>query len=156
MTEKGEKFSWTQECDNAFNRLKHTLINAPIFAYPLSEGEFILDTDASGFGISGVLSQLQNNEEKVIAYYSKCLSKAEGRYCVTRRELLAVVNSVQQLHHYLYGQHFMVRTDHASLRWLTNFKNPEGQLARWIELLSTYDFQIVHRVGRSHSNADSV
>ena len=156
LTEKVETFSWTQECDNAFNRLKHTLINAPILAYPLSEGEFILDTDASGFGISGVLSQLQNNEEKVIAYYSKCLSKAERRYCVTWRELLAVVNSVQQFHHYLYGQHFMVRTDHASLRWLTNFKNPEGQLARWIELLSTYDFQIVHRVGRSHSNADAL
>ena len=155
LTEKGEKFSWTQECDNAFNRLKHTLINAPILAYPLSEGEFILDTDASGFGISGVLSQLQNNEEKVIVYYSKCLSKAERRYCVTWRELLAIVNSVQQFHHYLYGQHFMVRTDHASLRWLTNFKNPEGQLARWIEL-STYDFQIVHTVGRSHSNADAL
>ena len=77
LTEKGEKFSWTHECDNAFNRLTQTLINAPILAYPLSE--FILDTDASGFGMSGVLSQLQNNEEKVIAYYSKCLSKAERR-----------------------------------------------------------------------------
>ena len=67
-----------------------------------------------------------------------------------------MVNSVKQFHHYLYGQHFKVRTDHASFRWLTIFKNPEGLLARWIELRSTYDFRIVHRAGRSHSNADAL
>ena len=111
LMEKGENFSWTHEWDNAFNRL----ISAPIVTYPLSEGEFILNTDASRFGISGVLSQLQNNEEKVKAYYSKCLSEAERWYCVTQHELLAVVNSAKQFHHYLYCQHFVVHTDHASL-----------------------------------------
>jgi hypothetical protein len=66
------------------------------------------------------------------------------------------VKSVKHFHHYLYGRHFKVRTDHGSLTWLLNFKNPEGQLARWFELLSSYDFTIEHRAGLSHSNADAL
>ena len=69
----------------------------------MSDGEFILDTDASGVGLSGVLSQSQNNEEKVIAYFSKFLSEAERRFCTTRPKLLAVVLAIKQFHHYLYG-----------------------------------------------------
>ena len=49
-----------------------------------------------------------------------------------------------------------MRSDHGALRWLLNFKNPEGQIARWIEILSTYDMEIQHRQGIMHSNADSL
>lgn len=69
---------------------------------------------------------------------------------MTRKELLAVVKAVKQFHHYLYGRHFIVRSDHGALRWLLNFKNPEGQMAKWIEILSTYDIEIPHRQGRLH------
>lgn len=92
----------------------------------------------------------------MISYYSQSLSKPERKYCVTRKELLAVVKAVKQFHHYLYGRHFIVRSDHGALRWLVNFKNPEGQMARWIEVLSTYDMEIQHRQGRLHSNADAL
>jgi hypothetical protein len=70
---------------------------------------------------------------------------------VTRRELLAVVASIKHFHHYLYGKHFKVRSDHGALSWLLNFKNPEGQLARWFEVLASYDFRIEHRAGLEHS-----
>ena len=50
----------------------------------------------------------------------------------------------------------MVRTDHSALRWLFNFKNPENQVARWLEVLNTYDSDIVHRPGKQHGNADGV
>lgn len=49
-----------------------------------------------------------------------------------------------------------MRTDHGSLRWLLNLKNPEGQLARWIEVLTTYDMDIQHRPGTQHRNADAL
>ena len=84
------------------------------------------------------------------------LTKSERKYCVTRKELLAVVHFVKYFRHYLYGKRFKVRTDHDSLRWLLNFKNPEGQLARWIEVLSTYDMEIQHRPGTQHKNADAL
>ena len=56
--------------------------------------------------------------------------------------------------HYLYGKKFTIRTDHGLLRWLMNTKNPEGQVARWLEALSSFDMNIIHRPGRVHKNAD--
>ena len=84
------------------------------------------------------------------------LSKAERSYCVTRRELLAVVTFLQHFRPYLPGRYFIVRTDHGSLTWLRNFKNPENQLARWLERMQEYDFDIVYRPGRKHGNADAL
>ena len=86
-----------------------------------------------------MLSQEQDGQERVISYYSKCYSKTERRYCTTRNELLAVICSIKHFHHYLYGRHFKVRSDHGSLRWLMNFKICEGKLARFMELLAAYD-----------------
>ncbi|CAG2223494.1 unnamed protein product [Mytilus edulis] len=135
---------------------KTTLISAPVLAYPTREDLFILDTDASNDGIGAVLSQLQDGVEKVICYFSKTFSRSEKKYRVTRRELLAVVASIKHVHHYLYGKYFEVRSDHGALSWLFNFKNPEGQLARWFDVLASYDFKIEHRAGRSHNNADAL
>ena len=92
-----------------------------------------------------MLSQkVPEEEESVIAYFSRPLSAQEHRYCVTRRELLAVVKAVKHLHAYLYGRTFVIRTDHSALRWLLNFRHPEGQIARWIESLQQYNFTIGH------------
>lgn len=63
--------------------------------------------------------------------------------------------SVEHYYKYLYGRKFVIRTDHAALRWLLNFKNPEGQIARWIERLQEYDLDIEHRAGLKHQNADA-
>ena len=92
----------------------------------------------------------------VIAYASHSLTKAERNYSVTRRELLAVVTFTNHFLQYLLGRQFLLRTDHHSLTWLTYFKNPEGQLARWLEKLSEYSFEVVHRSGHKHNNADSL
>ncbi|XP_065927594.1 uncharacterized protein [Magallana gigas] len=58
---------------------------------------------------------------------------------------VAVEEDDKNYRHYLYGRRFLLRTDHGSLRWLLKFKNPEGQLARWLEVISTYDMMIEHR-----------
>lgn len=73
--------------------------------------------------ISTVFSQKQNKGEKVIAYFSRVLSKAEKNYCTTRRELLAIVDALKSFRHYLIGGKFFIRTDHLSFRWLMFFKN---------------------------------
>lgn len=82
------------------------------------------------------------------------LTKTQRRYCVTRRELLAVVVFVQHFKQYLLGRKFIIRTDHSALRWIMSFKEPENQMARWLEILSQYDFCVVHRQGIKHGNAD--
>ena len=156
LSENGWKFLWTEDCEKSFQMIKEALINAPILAFPTENDQFVLDTDASLVGQGAVLSQQINGKEKVIGYFSKCFTRTERRYCVTRRELLAVVNAIKHFHHYLYGRHVIIRSDHSSLKWLLNFKNVEGQLARWLTFLSTYDFTIEHRAGRLHSNADAL
>ncbi|KAF8789832.1 Transposon Ty3-G Gag-Pol polyprotein like [Argiope bruennichi] len=103
-----------QECDNSFNSLKQALTTSPVLTYPRTDKDFILDTDASNEGIGAVLSRKIGKEESVISYFSKSLGKPERNYCVTRKELLAIVKSVEHFHHYLYGRKFLLRTDHAS------------------------------------------
>ena len=156
LTEKNVAFKWDSDCDEAFGALKAALTSAPILAYPMPNGQFILDTDASAFALDAVLSQEQEGTERVVAYASKSLKRAERNYCVTRREMLAVINFLKKFKHYLWGRKVRVRTDHASLRWLCGFKNPEGQLARWLEVLGCYDLEVIHRPGRLHQNADSL
>lgn len=156
LTKKSAKFVWTDRCEQAFQTLRDGLTSELILAYPDPNLEFILDTDASSFGISGILSQVQNGEERVIAYGSRTLSRSERNYCTTNRELLAVVTFIKAFRHYLYGQKFTLRTDHHSLIWLSKFKDPEGMIARWLSRLSEYDFTIVHRKGQLHGNADGL
>ena len=125
-------------------------------AYPNNKDPFILDTDASDFGIGAVLSQVQDGEEKVLAYASRALGKAERNYCVTRKELLAGVDFMMEFRQYLYGRILLWRTDHSALRWISNFKNAEGQLARWISTLAEFNYEVEHRPGKKHINADSM
>ena len=63
---------------------------------------------------------------------------------------------IQHFRVYLLGRYFVIQTDHGSLTLLRSFWNPEGQLARWLEQLQEYDFDIVHRPGCKHLNADAL
>jgi hypothetical protein len=148
LTEKGRKCEWTNECQSPFEELKNRLVSSPILAHPEFSKKFILDTDASNEAIGAVLSQEIDGKERHIAFASRTLTNPEGCYCVTRKELLVVVFVVEHFKHYLYGKQFVVRTDHGSLRCLLNFKNHEGQLSKWFQVLSSYDMTIVHRPGR--------
>ncbi|MCG8047960.1 MAG: reverse transcriptase domain-containing protein, partial [Candidatus Thiodiazotropha endolucinida] len=158
LTEQNSTFTWTQDCEQAFETIKTLLTTAPVLSYPSSEGEtFILDTDASNVAVGAVLHQLQDGEDKVIGYFSKCLSRTERKYCTTRKELVAIVKAVKHFHYYIYGQPLIIRSDHGSLQWLLNFRNHgEGQLARFLETLSAYSFKIVHRSATAHKNADAL
>ena len=157
LTEKKNCFVWTEKCQNAFDNPKKLFPSAPLLSYPLLQGQrFLIDFDASNVEVGAVLSQIQDGEEMVINYFRKCLSKTERQHCTTRKELLAIVMAVKNFHHFLFGQQFTVRTDHGSLQWLMRIKNCEGQIARWLEVLSAYTFTIVHRAGRVHNNADSL
>lgn len=97
-----------------FEKLKQMLSSSPVFSFLEEEGELILDTDVSNVGINAVLSQKQKGIEKVIAYYSRMLNKTEKNYCVTRRELLAIVDSIKSFCHYLLGHKFFICTDRFS------------------------------------------
>jgi len=158
----GQAFDWGTEQQRSFMDLKSALTGNEVLSYPQEKGVFILDTDASNVSIGGCLSQLQWSEtandfvERPISFASKSLDSTQRRYCATRRELLAVVTFITQFRHYLLGQEFVLRTDCSSLRWLMSFKSPTDQMARWLEVLSQFEFKIQHRSGKKHLNADSL
>ena len=156
LTGKARSFAWTDECQKAFEELKTKLTSAPVLAMPADEGQYYLDTDASYGSIGAVLSQMQQGHERVIAYASRTLNTPEKNYCVTRKELLAIVFYMKNFRQYLLGRKFVVRTDHAALQWLMRTPTPIGQQARWLDILGEFDFSVVHRPGRSHSNADAL
>lgn len=156
LTQKNVKFEWSNEARDAFLKIKESLCRGPVLAYPCFDRPFILDTDASNFGIGAVLSQMQEGQEKVIAYGSKTLSKSERNYSTYMRELLAVVTFVQKFRPYLEGSEFLLRTDHAALQWLYKMKQPSAHMARWLEKLAIFQFKIEHRPGTKHANADGL
>ena len=161
LTKKNEPFVWNDEREVAFQTLKERLITAPVMAYPSETGQYVLDTDASGFAIGGVLSIVKTNdkgepEEKVISYASRVLQDRETRYCTRRRELLAIVDFVKHFRPYLFGRKFIIRTDHASLRYIKTLKEPDHQLGRWIVALEEFNYTIQIRKGVLHNNADGL
>jgi hypothetical protein len=96
LISNGAEFKWMDECGLAFDSLKSHLTNAPILSFPIDTDGCVLDTDASDVGLGAVLSEIQNGEEKVMAYASKILSKAERNYDTTKKELLAVMYDLKQ------------------------------------------------------------
>ena len=83
------------------------------------------------------------------------LNNHEINYSVTEKELLAIVFGVRVHRRFLYGQRFKIITDHATLKWLITVKNHQcARLNRWVLKLSEYDFEIRHKPGSKHINAD--
>jgi len=156
LTQKNHKFEWNDETQNSFEELKQALTEPPILALPTDDDLFILDTDASNESIGAVLSQRQSGDERVIAYASRILNRNEKNYCVTRKELLAVIYFLRHFKQYLLGRRFTVRTDYAALTWLRKTPDPIGQQARWVEQLEEYEFVIEHRPGVRHASADAL
>ena len=99
LTEKTSSFCWSDECENSFSRLKLLLCSAPILCYPRFDREFILQTDASDFGVGAVLSQVDDDgREKVVAYASKALSAQQKKFRQLKRnfkEAYAIVFRTQ-------------------------------------------------------------
>lgn len=108
LLQKSEDFIRSVECNQAFQTLKHALTSVPILSYPMENGIFTLDTDASGRSIGAVLSQLQSGKERVIGFASRTLTKSERNYSVTKKELLSFVFFVKHFRHYLLGKKFKV------------------------------------------------
>ncbi|GFV17974.1 retrovirus-related Pol polyprotein from transposon 297 [Trichonephila clavipes] len=135
-----EKVSAVKNWKRPENLHKEALTSSPILIYPQPDKPFILDTDASNESVGAVLSQEIDGQERVVAYWSKCLSKPERNYCVTRKRATGYCESHRAFPSLSLWPKFLLRTDHASLTWLMNFRNTEGQVARWIQRLNEYYF----------------
>ena len=156
LTRKKVEFQWDSACEESFKVLKESLVKRPVMAHPDFQLPFILTTDASGTGLGAVLSQLQNGQDKPIAYASRSLTAAEKNYSTTERECLACVWATDQFKYFLAGAEFTLQTDHNPLVYLRGIKEPQGRLARWILKLEQYRYKMVYKAGKDIPHADSL
>ena len=92
----------------------------------------------------------------VVAYGGRSLRPDERKYTVSEQECLAVVEGIKAYKEYLSHQKFTVYTDHHALKWLNSIKDPSTRLGRWAILLQEYQYEIVHKQGKVHQNADAL
>ena len=154
--ENAKFFAWNSASQNAFEELKSRLVSPPILAYPDFKQPFLLHTDASDAAIGAVLSQVQGGTERVIAYWSRKLQKAERNYSTTEREALAVVASLKEFYPYVYGFPCKLITDHNPLTSLKGIKDVGGRLTRWLLFLQQFKLDFQYKPGRLHTNADTL
>lgn len=113
--------------------------------------------DASFTGGSGVFSQGNDYQKaNVIAFWSGKFNAAQQNYPVHEQELLAIVESLKRFSHLLQGLKFRIYTDHKGLEWITTQKKLSPRQARWLEVLSEFDFEIIHIPGVDNILADSL
>ncbi|GBN48124.1 Transposon Ty3-I Gag-Pol polyprotein, partial [Araneus ventricosus] len=141
LLKRDAKFHFGAEEAEAFDNLKAALTSDPVLGLYDENSPTEIHTDASGYGIGAVLVQIQKEVEKVIAYASRTLTKAEKNYSTTERECLAVVWAINKFQPYLFGRHF---TD------------PSGRLARWALRLQEHDFSVMYKTGKKHKDADTL
>jgi len=111
LLKKGVKFYWSNQCEEAFQKLKTLLTSAPILAQPNTTKPFDVYCDASGTGLGCILMQ----ENRVIAYASRSLKRHEENYPTDDLELAAVVHALKIWRHHLLGTLCNIYTDHKSL-----------------------------------------
>jgi hypothetical protein len=118
---------------------------------------FILHTNWSAIGIGVIHGQLdEEGKEYVIAYASRSNNKVESNYSSYKGECVAVVWAVIHFRPYLYGTNFILYADHQPIKWLMINDKLIGKLIRWALILQEYEFKVIHRLGITHQNADTM
>jgi hypothetical protein len=159
LTKQDVAFRWTDAEQKAFDTLKLRLTMADVLAHPNPDRPFIVTTDASGFAISGVLSQDQpDGTRRPVAYMSRKMNPAERRYATHDKELLAIVRAVEHWRCYLEGTPYpiLLLSDHRSLQHLNTQPTLNDRQARWVEKLSDFDFSIQYIKGNLNQVADQL
>lgn len=146
---------WTPACQEAFERIRDCLINAPVLAFADPTKTYILHVDASMNGLGAVLNQEYPEGLRPVAFASRKLKDSEHNYPVHQLEFLALKWAVvDKFHDYLYGAKFIVRTDNNPLTYVLTSAKLSAVGHRWLAALATYDFTIQYRPGRQNIDAD--
>ncbi|UYV71739.1 hypothetical protein LAZ67_9000200, partial [Cordylochernes scorpioides] len=157
LTRKNQPFIWNEEVEESFAKLKMALSTKHVLAIYNPDYPSKVYTDASKYGIGAILTQIgPDNEEHVIAYYSKTLQPHQENYSAYEMECLAVIQATDHFHVYIENQPFEIITDHAALQWLFTMKKPKPKYFRWILSLSSKSCNIVHRSGKQQTHVDAL
>ena len=162
----------TSKARIAFTQLRKASTEAPILQQFDPECHIWIETDASGYAISGVLSQLTSQvllnsgdiaKSKIghwhpMAYFSRKMIPAETKYETHDGELLTIVKTFKTWRHYLKSckQEVLVLTNHNNLCRLMDTKSLSSRQVQWAQELSRYHFRIDYCQGKANGAADAL
>ena len=145
LLRKDAKFIWSNQHQEAFDKLKQAVSSAPILLSPDPIRPYTVVTDASGFAIGAALCQDHGKGLQPCAYLSRTMTQAERNYPVHEQELLAIIHALREWRHYLHGYKFTIITDHRSLQYLQTQPHLSARQVRWSEFLQQFDYEIRYR-----------
>ena len=148
LTKEKVAWKWGEKEEHAFCDLKRSLVIAPVLRMPDFALSFVVTTDASLVSVGAILEQDFGQGLQPVAYESRKLNPAETRYSAYERELLGIVWAIGKWRHYLEGRHFIVQTDHSSLKHLPNQPSVSRRIWKWVSILQGYDVEIRHIPGK--------
>jgi len=153
---KNAMFIWTAAEQEKFDTVRERLQNAPFMEYQNDTGVFTLEKDASGQSIGFLLTQSRpNREDGIAACGGRSLRGAEYNYTVTELEMLSVVEALNKYRHFLLGRHFIIKSDHLSLRFINSLTDSSvGRLYRWSLQIQGFNFELQYQKRSSHIVAD--
>ena len=150
LTRKNTPYIWTPEIQANFEKIKSLLINAPLLSLPTKDGKFILYVDSSKKGTGSTLVQIQDGEEKIVAFYSKKLPNAVERYSISELEGYGCLINIKAYRYLLRNVPFDIFTDHSALVQIAKSKNEPVTLRmkKILEKLSDYQFTLRYFKGK--------
>lgn len=156
LTKKRVEFKWDDECERSFHKLKHAVSNPPILIFPDFMKLFIIVCDASQFALGAVLGHDIDKLFRPIHFASRSLNKSEQNKSTIEKELLAIYWSIIYFKPYIYGRHFLIRSDHKPLIYLFGLKDPTGKLNRMRLEIGGHSFTIEYIKGKDNALADGL
>jgi len=152
MLLKKNAFQWSPQADVAFLKLKDAMCTTPVLAMLDFSKTFVIESDACGVGIGVVLMQ----EGHPLAFTSRALFGKNLCKSTYEKEMLAIIHVVQRWRPFIIGCHFIILTDHHSLKFFIEqwISTPEQQ--KWVTKLLGYDYEIIYNKGKENVVADAL
>jgi hypothetical protein len=148
LTKKGVEWRWGPEEEEAFRKLKEAITTAPVLVLLTDTAQFHIEADSSDFVTRATLEQLTDSDEKwhPVAFLSKSLNTVERNYEIHNKEMLAIIQALEEWRHFLEGcpQKFEIWTDHKNLQYFMTSKKLNRRQACWSLYLSRFDFTLHH------------
>lgn len=155
---RAKTLEWTPQMSENFKKIKEAFMKRPIRSYPRYDIKepFEVTTDFSAKAVGAILSQVQNGRERFLGSAARKTTKFEANYGSVKGELAAVMMALRKWEHLLRYRPFILNTDSAALKYLKTLKDPRGIWFRWLQELSGYNFEVIHRAGKKNTNADAL